>query len=83
MCVCDYRPLKIEQDRIRLVSGGDKLEFDGDARAPVVSLIETKLLLNSVIPVAKNSARFMSYDLKDVFLTTSMLKPEYMKINNK
>ena len=76
--VCDHRPLKAEQYRIRLVAGGDKLLYDGDAGAPADSLLETKLMINSVISDAKSGARFMSCDLKDFFLATPMQKPEYM-----
>ena len=82
-CACDYRPLKTEKHRLRLVVGGYKLDFDGDAGAPAASLIEIKLLHNSVISGFKDGARFMSCNLKDFFLATPMLIPEYMKINNK
>ena len=78
--VCDYRPLKSELYRIRLVAGGDKLTYDGDAGAPAASLLETKLMINSVISDAKDGARFMSCDLKDFFLATPMVNPEYMRI---
>jgi hypothetical protein len=78
--VCDYRPLKSEKYRIRLVVGGDKLTYDDDSGSPAASLLETKLLLNSVISDAKQGAQFMSCDLKDFFLATPMEKPEYMKI---
>ena len=78
--VCDFRPLKTETHRIRLVVGGDKLSYDDDAGAPAASLLETKLLINSVISDAKQGARFCSYDLKDFFLATPMTRPEFMKI---
>ena len=38
--VCDYKPLKTEQRRIKLVAGGYTLEFDGDAGALAALLIE-------------------------------------------
>ena len=78
--ICDNRPLKTEKFRIRLTAGGDRLTFDGDASAPAASLLETKLLINSVISDAKNGAKFLSCDLKDFFLATPMIKPEYMRI---
>ena len=76
---CDYRPLKEEQWRIRCLVGGDKLPFNDDAGSPATDMTETKLLLNSVISDAKKGARFMSMDLKDMFLMTPMSDPEYMK----
>ena len=78
--VCDYRPLKSEMYRIRLVVGGDKLTYDGDAGAPAASLLETKLMINSVISDAKSGARFMSCDQTDFFLATPMQKPKCMRI---
>ena len=54
------------------MAGGDKLNYDGDAGAPAASLLETKLMINSVISDAKHGAKFMSCDLKDFFLATPM-----------
>ena len=76
---CDHRPLKDEKWRIRCLVGGDKLPYEHDAGSPATDMIETKLLFNSVISDAKNGARFMSMDLKDMFLMTPMNNPEYMK----
>ena len=78
--VCNHRPLKDEKWRIRLVVGGDKLEFYSDSGSSATDLTETKLLLNSVISDATHGARFASMDLKDMFLHTTMKKPEYMKV---
>ena len=52
---CDHRPLKSETHRIRLVVGG----------APAASLLETKMMIDSVISDAHRGARFMSCNLKD------------------
>ena len=54
--VCDYRPLKSEKYRVCLTVGGNKLEYDFDSALPVVSLIETKLLLNSLISDSSKGA---------------------------
>ena len=78
--VCDYRPLKLEKWRIRLVVGGDKLEYAEDSGSPATDLTETKVLLNSTISDPKKGAKFLSMDLKDMFLNTPMKEPEYMKI---
>ena len=78
--VCDQRPLKAEEWHIRLVVGGDKLSYNEDSGSPATDLTETKLLLNSVISDSKKGARFLSMDLKDMFLKTIMDTPEYMKI---
>ena len=66
-CVCDHRPLKFEQYRVRIVVGGDKLDCDIDSGVPITNVAEFKLLINSVISDAKNSARFLSCDSKYFF----------------
>ena len=66
--VCDHWPLKTEQNRVRLTLGGDVLDYLGDTVSPVASLIESKLLFNSVISDSHLGARFMSLDIKDFFL---------------
>ena len=81
--VCDYRPLKSEVYRTRMVVGGDKLDYFLDAGSPTTNLLETKILLNSVISDAAKGARFMSCDLKDFFLATPMADPEYMRLHIK
>ena len=46
-------------------------------------MTETKLLLNSVTSDATDGAKFVSIDLKDMFLNTPMEQPEYMKVHLK
>ena len=79
--VMDFRPLKSEPYRVPLVVGGDRLTYDDDVGSPAASLIETKLLVNSVISNAHKGAKFMSMDLKDFFLMSDMKDPEFMKIH--
>ena len=80
--VCDYRPLKSEKFRVRMTVGGDKLDYFDNTSSPTASLVETKLLINSVISDHKSkNSRFCSMDLKDFFLTTPMDRAEYIRIN--
>ena len=79
--ICDYRPLKSEPYRVRLTVGGDILEYSHDAGSPATSLLETKILANSVISDAHKGARFLSADLKDFFLASPMDEPEFMRIH--
>ena len=81
--VCDYRPTKLDPYRTRLTVGGDRLDYFGDSSSSAASLIETKLLLNSVISDAINGARFMSLDIKDYFLQSELPDPEYIRIHKK
>ena len=66
-----------------LVVGGDKLDYSNDTTSPAASLIETKLLLNSVISDSARGVRFMTLDIKDFFLQTTMKECKYMKIHEK
>ena len=66
-----------------MVVGGDKLEFPDDPASPASGLLETKLLLNSVISDAHKGARFLSADLKDHFLASPMEETEYMRIHSR
>ena len=72
--VCDYRPLKDEPYRVRLAIGGDKLDYFGETAAPAASLLEAKLLINSVISDAHKGARFLGIDIKDFFYYPFYLK---------
>ena len=63
-----------------MVDGGNKLPYDDDAGAPAASLLETKLLINSIISDASIGAKFMTLDIKDFYLATPMPSPEYMQI---
>ena len=68
---------------MRLTLGGDVLVYAGDASSPAASLLEAKLLLNSVISDSHLGARFMSLDIKDFFLQTQLDEPELMRIHSK
>ena len=70
--VCDYRPHKQEKHRVRLTVGGDRLTYNEDVSSPEASLLETKLLLNSTISDAFKGALFMTLDIKDLSLQTSI-----------
>jgi hypothetical protein len=61
-----------------LTVGGDKLDYPGDPGAPAASLIESKLITNSVI--STSGAKFLTTDIKDYFLNNPMDRYEYMKI---
>ena len=81
--VCEHRPLKSEQMRVRLVVGGNKLTCPYDTGSSAVNSFDIKLLLNSVISDSDKGARLLTLDLKDHFLASPMQTPEYMKIPQK
>ena len=57
--ICDICPLKPEKHRIRLTFGGDKLDYEEDSSSPVVSLLDKKTLLNSVISDADKGEQIL------------------------
>ena len=77
--VCDHRPLKLEPNRCRLVVGGDRLTYDNETAAPAANLLEAKLIFNSTISTPNE--RFMTMDINDFFLSSTMPKAEYMQIH--
>ena len=81
--VCDHRPLKTEKHRVRLTIGGDRLDCTYETASPAASLLETKLLLDSVISDANRGARFLTLDIKDFFLQSYLKDPEYMRIHSR
>ena len=60
--------------------GGDKIDFDDDSASPAVSLLETKIMINSVISDADKGARFGTGDVKNFYLNNTMENFRYMKI---
>ena len=79
--LCGHLPLKIEQYSVVLVVGGNNLVYEDDQGSPEESMLEMKLLLNSIISYAQQGSILMICDLEYFFLATKMLQPEYMKIH--
>ncbi len=73
------RPEKTDEpNRTRLVAGGDRVHFPGDAGTPTADLLTVKLLINSIISIA--GAKFMTMDIKYFYLNTPMARYEYMRL---
>ena len=68
---------------MRITVGGDKLTYPFDSGSPAANMVETNLLVNSVISDAPQGAKFMPADIKDYFLATPMARSEYMKVRLK
>jgi len=66
---CTIRPHKKEIRRVRMVTGGDKLSYDGPATTETGKITTAKFLFNSII-LTKNS-KLASLDIKDFYLTTN------------
>ena len=78
MVVCEVRPDKDDPDCTRITIGGNRICYPGDVGTNPASLELVKLLLNSVL--SRKDARFSTIDLKNFYLDTPMLDPEYVRI---
>jgi hypothetical protein len=76
--VCADRPEKVEQRRIRWTAGGDRIVYLGNKTCKTAGMTTTKLLLNSV--VSTPGGRFMTLDLKDFYLYSTLDEYEYVRI---
>ena len=47
--ICNIRQQKSETHRVRLIAGGDKLDYPGDPSSPEVFLLNVKISINSTI----------------------------------
>ena len=64
--ICDHRPLKAEKFCVRMTIGGDKLDYPDSTASPTASLLETKLLINSVISGHRiHNSKFCSINIRD------------------
>ncbi len=79
LIACLIQPEKIDKpNRTRLVAGGNRVHYPGDAGTPTADLLTVKLLINSIILTA--GAKFMTMDIKDFYLNTPMDRYEYMRL---
>ena len=60
--------------------GGGKLTYDDDPSSPAVSLLNTKIMLNSVISDSYLGARCMIVNINHHYLQSPMKKFQYMRI---
>ena len=64
-------PEKLDKpNQTRLVGGGDRVHYPGNAGTPTADLLTINLLINSTISTA--GAKFMTLDIKDFYLNTRM-----------
>jgi hypothetical protein len=76
--VCDIRPQKAEQHRVRLTVGGDRIDYPGETATKNVDLTTSKCMWNSTISTPH--ARYMCADVKIFYLNTLLDRPEYMQL---
>jgi hypothetical protein len=78
LITCLVQPEKLDKpNRTRLVAGGDRVHYPGNASTPTANLLTLKILINSIIPTA--GTKFMTMDIKDFYLNTPMARYKYMR----
>ena len=71
LITCLIRPEKIEEpNQTRLVMGGDRVHYPGNAGTLTADLLTVKLLINSTINTP--NAKYMTMDIMDFYLNTPM-----------
>ena len=63
---------------MRVTSGEDRLEYEGNASTDTANLTTVKVLLNSTI--STEDACFLTLDIKDFYYRTDLLVHEYVRI---
>jgi hypothetical protein len=69
LITCLIRPEKMEEpNQTKLVAGGNRVHYPGNAGTPTATLLTVKLLINSTISTP--NAKYMTMDIKDFYLNT-------------
>jgi hypothetical protein len=76
--VCDYKPHKKEKERIRLVVGGDILDYSGDVATSTADITTFKILINSTL--STKDAAMMIMDITKYYLGTPLPRYEYIRM---
>jgi hypothetical protein len=76
--VCDYKPHKTENERVRLTVRGDKLDYSSEVATSTADITKFKILINSTL--STEDAVMMMMDIKNYYLGTPLPRFEYMKM---
>jgi hypothetical protein len=74
--VCDYKPHKIEQERVGITVGGDRLDYYGELATSTTDITTFKILIN--ITLSTKDADMMMMDIKNYYV--GMHLPRYEKM---
>ncbi len=79
LITCLIRPEKIEEpNQTRLVMGGNRVHYLGNAGTSTADLLTVTLLINSTISTP--NAKYMTMEIKDFDLNTPMACYKYMQL---
>ena len=76
--VCEVRPGGKVPNRTRITICGTKVCYPGDVGTNIATLELFKLMINSVL--SRKGAKYVCFDIENVYLSTPLGRPEYVKI---
>jgi hypothetical protein len=76
--LCDIRPQKADQHRVRFTVGSDQIEYPSEMATKNADLTRSKFLWN--IMILTDDAMYMCADVKNFYLNTILDRLEYMKL---
>ena len=76
--VCELRPDKKDPNRTRITICGTNVCYPGDVGTNTASLELFNLMINSVL--SRSGAKYVCFDIETFYLSTSLGRPEYVKI---
>jgi hypothetical protein len=74
--VCDFKPNKHEKHRVRLMVGGDRLDYSGDTATSTSDITTFKILIYSTF--STQEAKMMMKDINTYYLGTPLPTYEYI-----
>jgi hypothetical protein len=74
--LCDYKPHKKEKKCVRLIVGGNRLDYSGDVATSTADIATFKNLINSTL--STTDAAMMMMDIKNYYRGTPLPRYEYM-----
>ena len=72
------RPEKEEQNGTRLTVSGNCINYPDEVGTPTAGMLLVKILFNSI--TSNEGARFMTGDIKNFYLMTTLKRWEYVKL---
>jgi hypothetical protein len=68
--VCNSKPNKTEKHRVRLMVGGDRLDYNGETATSTADITTFKILINSTL--STKDAKMMMMDIKNYYFGTPL-----------
>jgi hypothetical protein len=76
--VCDYKPHKMEKERVRLTAGSDRLDYSSDIATSTTDITTFKILISSTLSTKR--VAMMMMNIKNYYLDTTLPRFENMKM---